>query len=115
MALVELDPLLKYMHGKVGDLVFRRGRNGMTIVSRAPRKKKPTSRKAQKAVKERNDRQRQLMDDAHMYARIVMADPQKKADFEKKAKRKKLSAYQLAFGSYFKTLKGEAKSTEETP
>jgi hypothetical protein len=109
MALVELDPLLKNTHGKVGDLVSRRGRNGRTIVSRSPHKKKPKSRKTQKAVKERNVRQRQLMDDTHMYARIVMADPQKKADFQKKARRKKLSAYQLAFGHYFKTLKGEAK------
>ncbi len=107
MAIVKLDPLFKDMHGKIGELVFRRGRNGMTIISRAPQKKKPKSTKAQKAVKERNARQSQIMDHAHIYARTVLADPLKKAWFQKRARRKKLSAYQLAFGEYFKTLKKE--------
>jgi hypothetical protein len=107
MAIVKLDPLFKDMHGKIGDLVFRRGRNGMTIISRAPQKKKPKSRKAREAQKEQNARQGRLMDDAHIYARTVLADPQKRAYFEKKARRKKQSAYRLAFGSYFKTLKEE--------
>ena len=114
MAIVKLDPLFKDMHGKIGDLVFRRGRNGMTIISRAPRQKRPKSRKAQKALEEQNARQGRLLDDAHTYARTMMANPEKRAFFEKKAKRKKLSAYQLAFGSYFKTLKQETTQGEAT-
>jgi hypothetical protein len=109
MAIVKLDPLFKEMHGKIGDLVFRRGRNGMTIISRAPQKKKPASVKAQKARKAQNARQGRLMDDAHIYARSVMANPEKRAYFEKKARRKKQSAYRLAFGHYFKIQKGEGK------
>ncbi len=107
MALVKLDPLLKDMHGKIGDLVFRRGRNGMTIISRAPQKKQPKTGKARKARKAQNARQRHLLDAAHIYARTVMADPQMHSYFQKKAKRKKQSAYRLAFGDYFRTLKNE--------
>jgi hypothetical protein len=105
MAIVKLDPLFKDMHGKIGDLVFRRGRNGQTIISRAPQKKQPKSRKARKAREEQNARQRRLMDEAHIYARTAMADPQRRAYFQKQARRKKGSAYRLAFGNFFKIRK----------
>jgi len=102
MAIVELGPLLQEVHGKIGDLVFRRGPNGKTIVSRLPQKKKKKSKKAQKAEKERNARQRQLMYDAHDYARAAMADPEIRKYYEQEARRKKKKAYSLAFASFFR-------------
>ena len=102
MAIVELGPLLKEVHGKIGDLVFRRGPNGQTIVSRVPQKKKKKSQKAQKAEKARNDRQRQLMFEAHDYARAAMADPETRQHYEREARRKRKKAYSLAFASFFR-------------
>jgi hypothetical protein len=106
MALVELDPLLKTCTARSAILSSgAAATGGRSSLGRL--KKKPKSRKAQKAIKERNARQGKLLDDAHIYARTVLTDPEKKAYFQKKARRKKLSAYQLAFGDYFKTLKQE--------
>jgi hypothetical protein len=105
MTIVKLDPLFKEIHGKIGNLVFRRGPNGQTIVSWAPKKKRPKSRKAQKARKEQNARQKQLLEAAHDYARAAMADPKLQAQYERQARKKKQSAYRLAFGSYLKVYK----------
>jgi hypothetical protein len=102
MAIVELGPLLKEVHGKIGDLVFRRGPNGQTIVSRVPQKKKKKSQKAQKAEKARNARQRQLMYEAHDYARAAMADPEMRAHYEREGRRKHKKPYSLAFTSFFR-------------
>ncbi len=102
MAIVKLGPLLQEVHGKIGDLVFRRGPNGKTIVSKAPEKKKKKSKKAQKAVKERNAQQRQLMYEAHDYAHAAMANPEMREHYEQEAIRKHTKAYSLAFASYFR-------------
>jgi hypothetical protein len=109
MAIVDLDPLFKEIHGKVGDLVFRRGPNGKTIVSRAPRQKKGNSRKAQRAKKELNARRRQRMDEAHMYARSVLANPVTRARVEREAKRKKKDAYHMALSNFFKLQKNNVE------
>jgi hypothetical protein len=101
MAIVDLGPLLQGVHGKIGDLVFRRGPDGKTIVSKAPQKKKKKSKKAQKAEKARNARQRQLMYEAHDYARAAMANPEMRAHYEKQARRKRKKAYSLAFAGFF--------------
>ena len=105
MAIVKLSPFLQEVHGKIGDLVYRRGPNGQTIVSKAPQKKKKKSQKAQKAEKARNARQRQLMFDAHDYARAAMDNPEMKEYYEQQAKRKRTKAYSLAFASYFEVQK----------
>jgi hypothetical protein len=102
MAIVKLGPLLQEVHGKIGDLVFRRGPDGKTIVSKAPQIKKKKSQKAQKAEKARNARQRQLMYDAHDYARAAMANPEMREHYEQQAKRKRKKAYSLAFASFFR-------------
>jgi len=109
MAIVKLDPLFKDIHGKIGDLVFRRGPNGKTIVSRAPRQSRLKSQKAQKARKARNEQQKKLMQAAHDYAHTAMADPEMKAGYEQKAKKKKKSAYHLALSEY---LQGQRKLGE---
>ena len=101
MAIVKLGPLLQEVHGKIGDLVFRRGPNGQTIVSKVPQKKKKKSKKAQKAEKERRARQRQLMYEAHDYARAAMANPEMREHYEQQARRKRKQAYSLAFASFF--------------
>ena len=100
MAIVNLGPLFKEVHGKIGDLVFRRGPNGETIVSRAPRQSRPKSQKAQKAQKARNEQKKKLMQAAHDYAHTAMADPEMKASYEQKAKKQKMSAYHLAISDY---------------
>jgi hypothetical protein len=105
MAIVKLSPLVEEVHGKIGDLVYRRGPNGQTVVSKAPQKKKKKSKKAQKAVKAGNARQQQMLYDAHDYARAAMDDPEMKKYYEQQAKRKRTKAYSLAFASYFKVQK----------
>ena len=102
MAIVKLSPFLQEVHGKIGDLVYRRGPNGQTIVSKAPQKKKKKSQKAQKAEKARNARQKQLLYEAHDYARAAMDDPEMKAYYEQQAKRQRKKAYSLAFASFFR-------------
>jgi hypothetical protein len=37
MAIVKLNPLIAEAYGKMGALVFKRGPNGQTIVSKIPR------------------------------------------------------------------------------
>lgn len=105
MAIVDLGPEFQGIHGRIGDIVFRRGPNGKTILSRVPRQKPGNSRKAQKAKKELNLRRGQRMDDAHLYARSIMANPKLRARVEKEAKKKKMSAYHMALSHYFKELR----------
>ena len=50
MAKVDLNKLVKSLHGKVGDLVFRQMPDGSIVVSSAPQKKR-RSTKAQKAYR----------------------------------------------------------------
>jgi len=100
MAIVKLGPLFKDVHGKIGDLVFRRGPNGQTIVSRAPRQSRPKSQKAQKVMEARNEQKKKLMQAAHEYAHTAMTDPEMKASYEQKAKKQKKSAYHLALSDY---------------
>jgi hypothetical protein len=103
MAIIELNPLFKEIHGKMGDVVFRRGLNGKTILSRAPHKKRKKSQKAQKAQKEQNARQQQRMLAAHEYAHFAMKDPVLRASYEKEAARTRSKAYWLALGDFLKT------------
>ena len=51
MAKVNLNKLVKSLHGKVGDLVFRQMPDGSVVVSSAPKKKRRSS-KAQKAYRQ---------------------------------------------------------------
>jgi hypothetical protein len=102
MAIIKLNPLFEDAHGKIGDMVFRRGPNGKTILSRAPRKKPKKSQKAQKAQKAQNARQKQRMLEAHDYAHAAMKDPEMRAYYQQKADREGKCAYRLAFGGFFK-------------
>jgi hypothetical protein len=95
MAKVKLNPFLQEIHGKLGDLVFRRTPGGGTIVYEAPKKSRGNTRYAQKV-------QQHHMTEAHAYARAAMADPARKARFEEEAKKEKKSAYLMALSRYWK-------------
>jgi hypothetical protein len=95
MAKVKLNPLFQEIHGKVGDLVFRRTPSGGTIVYEAPKKSRGNTRYAQKV-------QQHHMGEAHAYARAAMADPERKARFEEQGKKEKKSAYLMALSRYWK-------------
>ena len=95
MAIMKLDPLFKDLHGKIGDLVFRRGPNGQTIVYKAPKKSRGNTRFAQKLQQHR-------MTDAHAYAGAAMADPDKQAHYEQQSRKLGKSAYSLALSNYWK-------------
>jgi hypothetical protein len=109
MAIIKLSLPFNEIHGRIGDLLFRRGPNGTTIVSRAPRMKRKKSQKAQKAQKEQNARQQQRMLAAHDYAHAAMRDSKMKAQYEQRAKKKEIKPYLLALSDY---LKGETKFGE---
>jgi hypothetical protein len=102
MAKVKLNPLLQEIHGKVGDLVFRRTPGGETIVYEAPKKSRGNTRYAQKV-------QQHHLKEAHAYARSAMADPEIKARFEEEAKKEKKSAYLLALSKYWKARRESGK------
>ena len=96
MAKVRLNPLIQGLHGKIGDLIFRRSTNGETVVYMAPEKAES------KAPKEPGSPSHPFTN-AHVYARSAMADPEMKAYYEQEGRRKRTSAYSLAFSSYLKT------------
>jgi hypothetical protein len=80
MAKVKLNPVLEQIHGKVGDLVFKYFGDEM-IVGRNPDRSGILPSDAQL---EHQERFRQAV----LYGRLVMADPNKKADYEKPPKRR---------------------------
>lgn len=77
MASVKLNPVLEQLHGKVGDLVFKKYQD-RTIIARKPEGKQPNT-PAQQAVKE-NFRL------AALYGKTVMANPVEKAAYAAQAK-----------------------------
>jgi len=94
MAKVMLDPLFDGLSGTIGDLVFKRSRNGQTIVSRRPRKTNALASPAQEAQRERFKL-------ANAYARAALADPDLGAIYEERAAKERKSAFALARTDYF--------------
>jgi hypothetical protein len=89
MALAKLNPLFVELHGKIGDIVFRRGPNGQTIISKMPRRSLWKVQKVRKAQKKR-------LTEAHARARTAMADPLTRAYYDQEAKKTGKRAYSLA-------------------
>jgi hypothetical protein len=79
--------------GTMGDFVFRKSRNGETIVSLRPRKSNTPPSDAQQAQRER-------LKQAHEYARAALADPTLSALYEKLAAKEGKSPYLLAHSDY---------------
>ena len=94
MAKIKLDPMFAGISGTLGDLVFKRSKNGETIVSRRPVKSNAEPSPAQKAQRERFKL-------ASAYARAAMADPAVRAVYEERAANEKQGAFALARKAYF--------------
>ena len=95
MAKLMLNPLYGGLSGTIGDLVFKRSRNGQTIVARRPRKTNAGPSEAQKAQQER-------FTQANAYAKAAMADPEVCAIYQERAAKEGKGAFALARSDYFK-------------
>ena len=95
MAKVTLNPIITEMHGRTGNMVFRRSRTGdIYVIKRADMSKVKWS-KAQKA-------HRQRFKEATAYAKAVMARPKIRAIYEKTAAKQGRSPFFVAVSDYFK-------------
>jgi hypothetical protein len=92
MAKVKLNPVLEQVHGKVGDLVFKKYQDG-TIMARKPEVTQPNT-PAQMAV-------RQNFRLAALYGKTVMADATKRAAYTAKAKQTGKPVFSLTIADFF--------------
>jgi hypothetical protein len=82
------------LSGKVGDLLVFSQRDGKTIVSRAPQ--------APVSASDKQKTQRQLFQQATIYAKGAVSDAPVKEQYEATAKKKKgISAYNVAVADFF--------------
>src|SRR6476619_7057941 len=92
MAKVKLNPVLDAIHGKVGDLVFKRW-EGEEIVTKMPDRTGivPTADQLAQMNKFRL---------AALYGKSVMADPVSRAIYEGASDRKGIPAFALSVGDF---------------
>ena len=76
MAKVTMNPVVRFIQGKVGDVVFKRQGNGVILTQRAVSKQPPST--AQLA-------QRARFKQATLYGRLVSADAERKAVYFERA------------------------------
>lgn len=95
MAKVILDPMFSAIHGRSGNLVFRRSRKGDIYTMKLPDMSKVKWSEAQKV-------HRQRFKEAIDYAKAAMAEPTVRAQYEKATARKGGSPFFLAVSDYFK-------------
>jgi hypothetical protein len=88
-----LNPCLVALSGTLGDLVFKRSRDGEAIVARRPRKSSSRPSQAQKAQRER-------FREANRYARTMLAEPDLRAAYETLAAREGKDAFAAARDAY---------------
>jgi hypothetical protein len=93
MAKVRLNPILEQVHGKVGDLVFKRSGDEVIIARKQDFSNREPS-EAQLAVQER-------FRQAALYGRLVMADPDTKKLYEDAAKAKGQPLFSLTVADFF--------------
>lgn len=94
MAKVRLDPLFEGFSGTLGNLVFKRTRDGQTIVAQRPQKSNARPSPAQQAQRERFKL-------AQAYAKAALADPDLGALYRQRADNEGTSAFALARQDYF--------------
>jgi len=95
MAKVTLNPIIKEMHGKTGNMVFRRSRAGdIYVIKRADMSKVKWS--------EAQEAHRQRFKEATAYAKAAMAQPKIRAIYEKAATKQGRSPFFVAVSDYFK-------------
>jgi hypothetical protein len=105
MAKVKLHPMIKSLHGKCGDLVFKKGKNGKQIVTRVPDMSNVQWSQSQ-------TQNRSTMGEASKLASQALKDPELRLFFEelawKENKRRKkkdkeaaeISTFNLAVSYY---------------
>jgi len=93
MAKVKVNPIIEMIHGKVGDLVFKRYGDEV-VLSRVPDMEGREATEAQQATR---DRFRQ----AALYGKMVMADPETKAIYENVAAAKGKPVFSLTVADFF--------------
>jgi hypothetical protein len=95
MAKVELDPTIKSIRKRMGDLVFRKLPNGeTTMIKRADMSNVEWS----PAQIENQQRMKQ----ANSYARKALANPKVRAIYQKMAKKQHKHPYHVAVSDYYK-------------
>jgi hypothetical protein len=95
MAKVTLSPMIKEIHGRLGDAVFRRSHTGeMSLIKLADMSNVKWSR-AQQA-------HRQRFREAVAYAKAAMAVPEVRAMYEKSAVERHKRPFDMAVSDYFK-------------
>jgi hypothetical protein len=92
MAKVKLNPVMEKIHGKIGDLVFRRYEDEI-VVARKPDRQNVEPTPAQAAHRERFRL-------AALYGKTVFADPAQKALYEKGAKDRHQTVFALTVGDF---------------
>ncbi len=93
MARVKLNPILEQMHGKVGDLVFKRYGDD-TVVSRTPDVEGREWTEAQVAHREQ-------FRQAALYGKLVLADPETRTIYEQAAQAKGKPVFSLTVADFF--------------
>jgi hypothetical protein len=102
MTKVRLAPWIREAYGSMGDQVtFRRTPKGDTSIIKKADMSKVEWSPAQIA-------QRQRMKEAIAYAQAVLADPERKKAYAKRAKRKHRRAYDEALSEYLQSFKRQA-------
>ena len=95
MAKIQLDPLFAGLTGTMGDLVFKKSKNGVMFVASRPKKSNAKPSPAQLANRERFTL-------ANAYAKAALADPELRAIYEKIAEEEGKGAFAAAKADYFK-------------
>lgn len=95
MAKIILNPMIKELRGKMGDVVYRVSPSGKQTVMKAPDMSKVKWSKAQKDNRKR-------FKQAIAYARAAMADPKVSKIYEKRAAKQNKRPFHLAVSDYFK-------------
>ena len=94
MAKVRLHALIEEINGTLYDVVFKRAPNGDQIVTRRPDMSNVEWSDAQRAHRER-------FRQAVVYAKAALAEPKLRARYERRAKRQKKRAWDVAMADYF--------------
>ena len=94
MATVKLNPVLQSVRGKVRDLIFSK-RNGGVFISRRPENGNRILSVAQQAVQER-------FRQAALYGKSAMADPEVRALYEARAKKRKQPIFSVMIENFLK-------------
>jgi hypothetical protein len=95
MPKVKFQPAILEIRGTMYDVVFKKSPQGKMIVTKRPDMSNVEWSPAQKA-------QRQRFKEAAAYAKAVLAEPQVRLCYERKAKEQNKRTWDLAVSDYFK-------------